>query len=253
MACTGRAAGQQLVRVPDVAGVRVHELPPDEVVDGELDCLFGRHADELRQHARVEAAEALVADDFSRAVERVCVEPLADALRALILHARLDQVDGVDHEGAKGACNATEGEVVDRVQQAAEKARRLCKRLCANVAAARGQLGAEVVGALPRGIEDLCKVGERQPAAGLVEAGKVEDDVGLHGGEEGEAGDAGGLVEEVCAADLAVVALVGRVAHNQLDEIHLADHVVEGAHVCVRNLAAGANVAERLQVLQQVV
>lgn len=52
----------------------------------------------------VEAEEALVAEDLLGAVEAVLVHQLPDqrAGGALVLHARLDQVDGVDGSGPGG-------------------------------------------------------------------------------------------------------------------------------------------------------
>lgn len=56
----------------------------------------------------VEAKEALVAEDLLGAVEAVLVHQLPDqgAGGALVLHARLDQVDGVDGGGPGGWGNS---------------------------------------------------------------------------------------------------------------------------------------------------
>jgi hypothetical protein len=81
----------------------------------------------------------------------------------------------------------------------------------------------------------------------------VEQDVGLHGRDVGEAGDACGLVQEVCPCDSAVAALGGGVLDNHLEHVHFSYHVLEGAHVCVRDLCAGRDVAQRVQVAEEVV
>lgn len=81
----------------------------------------------------------------------------------------------------------------------------------------------------------------------------MEENIGLHGGEQGEAGDAGGLVEEVGAGDLAVAALEGGLTDNQVDNVHLAHDVLESADSRVRDLFAGGDVAQGRQVLEQVV
>ena len=221
--------------------------PAHEIVHRQLDRLLGRDTDQLRQHARVQAAEPLVADDLAEAVDRVVVQALAGVGAALVLHARLDQVDGVHHEGAKGARDAAQAKVVGRLGRARERVLRLGLGLGDGGAA--GLL--VLVPAAPRGVEHLGEVAQAQAAARLVQAGKVEQGVCLHGREEGEAGDAGGLVEELGARDAAVLAAGAGAAHNVLDQVHLVDHVEEGAHVGVRHLAALGNVAERVQVLEQ--
>jgi hypothetical protein len=107
--------------------------------------------------------------------------------------------------------------------------------------------------ASPCRVENLGKVAEREAARGLVETGKVEEDVGFHRGEEGEARRSGGLVEELGLGDLAVGALGAGFADNELDQVHFLDHVLKGAHVGVRHLAALRDVAQRVQVVEQVV
>ena len=105
----------------------------------------------------------------------------------------------------------------------------------------------------PGGVEDLGEAGEAEAAGGVVQTGEVEEDVSLHRGEEGEAGDLGGLVEELGAGNLAVGAFFAGAADDELDQVHLLDHVLEGAHVGVRHLATLGDVAQGVQVLQQVV
>ena len=112
LAHTRAATRQNLEFEGDGAAADVGEFPAHEVVDSQLDGFFGRDADELGEHAGVETAEAFVADDFLEAVDAVFVHEGADASGALILHAGLDEVDGVDHEGAEGTGDAAEGEVV---------------------------------------------------------------------------------------------------------------------------------------------
>ena len=81
----------------------------------------------------------------------------------------------------------------------------------------------------------------------------MEEDIGFHWGEEGEARDLGSLVQELGFGDLAIGALFASLADNEFDQVHLLDHVLEGSDVGVRDLAAQRDVAERGQVLQQVV
>ena len=70
----------------------------------ELDGLLRRDAHELGHESPVEAKDALVPDHLLEAVEAIGVEQLPDVgARPLVLHARLDQVDGVDGGGSGGA------------------------------------------------------------------------------------------------------------------------------------------------------
>ena len=67
----------------------------------------------------------------------------------------------------------------------------------------------------------------------------MEENIGLHGCVEIEPAYPGSLVQEICASDLAVAALLSCVANDQLNHVHLLDHVLEGAHIGVRYLASG--------------
>lgn len=87
----------------------------------------------------------------------------------------------------------------------------------------------------------------------LVEAGKVEEDIGFHGSEEGEAGDLSGLVEKLGAGDLAIATLVAGATQDKLDKIHLVDNILESTNVGVRNLGANRDVAQGVEVLHDVV
>lgn len=110
-----------------------------------------------------------------------------------------------------------------------------------------------VLGVPPRRVEHLGEVLEAQPARGLIEARKVEEDVGLHGREQREARHLGRLVQELGARDSAVGALDAGLANDELDEVDLLDHVLERADVGVRDLAALRDVAQRAEVLDEVV
>lgn len=81
----------------------------------------------------------------------------------------------------------------------------------------------------------------------------MEQDVGLHRSEEGKARNLGGLVEKLGASDFAVGASHARPAHNELYQVHLLNHVLEGANVGIRDFAALGDVAERAQVFENVV
>lgn len=106
---------------------------------------------------------------------------------------------------------------------------------------------------MPGRIEHTGKVSQTKSPRRLVETSKVEEDVGLHGCVEVEATYPGGLVEEICAGDLPVGALLSGIADDELDHVHLLDDILEGAHVGVGDLAANGDVAESGQVLEEVV
>lgn len=74
---------------------------------------------------------------------------------------------------------------------------------------------------------------ETKAARGLVETSKVEENVGLHGSEERESSNLGGLVEELGSCDLAVLALVDGSSNDELDKIHFSDHVLERTNIGV--------------------
>ena len=57
-------------------------------------------------------------DDFFEAIETVFVEQFSYVWAgALVLHARLDQVDRVDGRGARGTGDRPQGEAVGRLQE----------------------------------------------------------------------------------------------------------------------------------------
>ena len=81
----------------------------------------------------------------------------------------------------------------------------------------------------------------------------MEKNIGLHGSKQREARDSGSLDQELGASNLAISAVRNGAAHNLLNQIHLLNHVLEGAHVCVRDLASHGDVAESVKVGEQVV
>ena len=79
----------------------------------QLDGLFGSDAENLRTEPPIEPSRSLVPDDFLEAVEAVGVHQLADVGACpLVLHARLDEVDGIDGGGAGRASDRAERESV---------------------------------------------------------------------------------------------------------------------------------------------
>jgi len=84
LATTGTGTGQNLGAPVDLA-LLVGKVAADKVVDRQLDGLFGRDTDELRQDARVQAAESLVTEHLLEAIDRVLVQPLAGLRAALVL------------------------------------------------------------------------------------------------------------------------------------------------------------------------
>ena len=83
----------------------------------QLDGLFGSDAENLRTEPPIEPSRSLVPDDFLEAVEAVGVHQLADVGACpLVLHARLDEVDGIDGGGAGRASDRAERESVHRLQ-----------------------------------------------------------------------------------------------------------------------------------------
>lgn len=81
----------------------------------------------------------------------------------------------------------------------------------------------------------------------------MEKDICLHGREERKSGDLGSFVQEFCFGDLAVGALLACPANDELYQVHLLDHVLEGPNVRVRDPAAERDIAEGRQVFQQMV
>ena len=84
LAATGAGTGQNLGAPVDLA-LLVGEVAADKVVDRQLDGLFRRDADELRQNTRVETPEALVTEHLLEAVDGVLVQALAGLRAALVL------------------------------------------------------------------------------------------------------------------------------------------------------------------------
>ena len=79
----------------------------------KFDGLLWRDAHELRHQPPVQPRGPLVPHHLLEAVEAVLVQHLAHVGgRPLILHARLDQVDGVHGGGAGGAGDGAQGEAV---------------------------------------------------------------------------------------------------------------------------------------------
>ena len=207
----------------------------------------------MRKDARVETSKALVLNHLPRTVYRIRVQNLPHPRTSLILHPRLDKVNGVNHEGTKSTRDAPQRKVVRRLQGVAKKAlrRRGCLAQLSRCRAERS--GTECVRALPRGINDFSEVAQGQPTGGRVEAGEVEEDVGLHRREEGEASDACCFIEEVGAGDLAIVAFLGGVADNELNEVHFTNDVLEGADIGVGDLGASGDVAQGVKVFEQMI
>src|SRR5688572_33237096 len=92
-----------------------------------------------------------------------------------------------------------------------------------------------------------------ESARGLDNTGEVEENFGLHGGEEGEPCDLSSLIEELRASDLAIRAPLDGASQNEFNKIHLLNHVLEGSNVRVRDLAALRDVAQRAEVFEQMV
>jgi hypothetical protein len=105
----------------------LHQVPSYRQFYG----LFWRHAHELRHEPSVQPRRPLVPHDLLEAVEAVRVHELADVgSRALILHPRLDQVDGVDGRGARRTGDRAQCETVyglEHLNQHAAVLRTLCK------------------------------------------------------------------------------------------------------------------------------
>lgn len=81
----------------------------------------------------------------------------------------------------------------------------------------------------------------------------MEEDVCFHRSVEVEATQSRGLVKEICAGDLAIRALLCGIPYDQLDHVHLLDHVLESADIGVGDLAANRDVAKGGEVLEEVV
>lgn len=106
---------------------------------------------------------------------------------------------------------------------------------------------------MPGRIEYAGEITQAKSAGRFVQACKMEENICLHWCIEIEAAYPRSLIEKICASDLAVGALLGRIANDELNHVHLLDYVLEGAHVRVRDLASCRDVAERREVLEEVI
>ena len=104
------------MRPPNLSGLLLGKVASNEIIDGQLDSFFWGDTDKLWQDARIQAFETFVFDDFSSAVDRVCVEDLTNASTALVLHSSFDKIDGVDHERSERACDAPQSKMMDRFE-----------------------------------------------------------------------------------------------------------------------------------------
>ena len=98
----------------DGAYVALAKEAAHQVIDCQLDGLFGRNTDELRCQSTIQPEQAFSGDHLSGTVCRVAIEEVADKDCALILHACLDEIDRVDDCCADSTGNRAEGKVVDR-------------------------------------------------------------------------------------------------------------------------------------------
>ena len=106
-------AAQHLLPEPDAPiAVALGEVLARDVVDGQLDGLLGRDADQVRAQPAVEPARALEAHDLAEAVDRPVVERRGARGRgAHVLHARLDHVEREDDGRAEDAGQAADDEL----------------------------------------------------------------------------------------------------------------------------------------------
>ena len=101
--------------------VLLAEPAAKEVVDGQLDGLFRRDANELRQEPAVEPNGALVSGYLHGAVDGIFVQGLDTLHDALVLHPCLGQIDRV-HEGRTNpAGDRAEHEVLGKINDAFEE------------------------------------------------------------------------------------------------------------------------------------
>lgn len=232
------------------AAILTTEPAAHQVIDRQLDGLFRCHTNQLRQHTRIQTEKAFILDDLFRAIPTVLVQHFTHTTAPLILHPRLDQINGIDHKGTKRAGHATETKVMHRFENAMHHGACFGGHLVERRARGDARANAAIA---PGRVEHLGKVGESQTTSVFIETGKVEENIRLHGGEVREAGDARGLVEEFGPGDFAIGAARRCLSDDQLDEIHLANHVLKGAHIGIGNLAASGNVAEGVKIFEQVV
>ena len=250
LASTRSATSQHLRSKLDLASRLVRQLASNKVVHCELDGLFRRYTDKLGKHTGIQTLEPLILDDLLGAVERVLVEHMPNARAPLVLHPRLDKIDGVNHKGTKGTSQGSESKVVDRLEYVVPY------RFCARkdlLACFRYAASCQRSYPVPGRVENAGKVSQAESPRSFVQTGKVEENVGLHGCVEIEATYPCGLVEKVGASNLAVVTLLCCIADYQLNHVHLLDDILEGADIGVGDLAPNRDVAERGQVLEEVV
>ena len=124
LATTGGSTSHDLGPERNVARLLVGELATHKVVDSKLDGLFWGNTNQLGKNARVQATETLVADDLLEAVQAVLVKLLADHGATLVLHAGLDQVNGIHHKGTESSSDRTEHEVMRRNENRLENGAR---------------------------------------------------------------------------------------------------------------------------------
>lgn len=95
----------------DVTGLRIFEPTADEIVHRQLDGLLRRDTHELRRDTRIKTQKTLVPNDFSETINGIVIQLLSNSRGPLVLHASLDEVDGIHHEGAESAGQTSQGEV----------------------------------------------------------------------------------------------------------------------------------------------
>ena len=81
----------------------------------------------------------------------------------------------------------------------------------------------------------------------------MEENVGFHRSEEGETGDACCFVEEICPGDFAICAVNCSLSDDHLHQVHLSNHVLEGAHIGIGDFGSCRDVAEGVEVFEEVV
>ena len=154
MATTSTSTSQNLSRQSNLA-LFVGEMTTNKVVHSKLDGLLRRNTNQLRQDTRVQSTETLVAEDLLEAVNGVLVQALTRLSASLVLETRLDQIDGVDHEGTKGTSKTTQSKVVSRFRNLAQDGR--ASLACLLGGSIRSSFGGVERNA-PRRVEDLGKV-----------------------------------------------------------------------------------------------
>lgn len=254
LATTSATTSHDLCPKRDVAGCLVGEFATNKVVDSKLDSLLRGNTNQLRQNTRVQTAETLVADDLLEAVDTVLVELLTDNGATLVLHAGLHQINGVHHEGTEGTSDRAEHEVVsgnkERLEERARGGHSLLRNISDDLIRTTAQTSSNCV---PARVKDPSEVDHCKATRRLVKGGEVEENIDLHGCEQGETCDARSLVQEVGPGDPVVGGLGDSVLDDQLDKIHLPDDILESTDISIADPAARADVAKSRQVGQQVV